>query len=228
MSENPLMNFFKFQATLNACLTDEKISMIRHDLAIFTSEQFSQVAIELIDQEQKGSEEINKAVSLILKIGSSLVMGANDLVAKGNTYAAAALVRQLVEVEYLAWAFENDENEARKWICSDKDERMKFFTPSKLRKAAQGKFRSKDYGYHCELGGHPVPGAEVLLDSSILQAQLLLSDMLGHSGRIWDHLIGWANAEIKKEPVLSRKDKMLERYIDWKKADISTRLPPPP
>tara|TARA_R110002111_G_scaffold262878_1_gene342628 strand:+ start:16682 stop:17371 length:690 start_codon:yes stop_codon:yes gene_type:complete len=229
MSENPLLSFLKFQATVNASLTDKEVIAIRHDLAEFTSVQFSKVASELHKTESDAEQErVNEAVALILEIGSSLISGANTLFSLGNTYAAAALVRQLVEVEYLAWAFEDDKKEAEKWIVSDKEERMKFFTPAKLRKAAQGRFRSKDYGYHCELGGHPVPGANVLLENAELQAQLLLSDMLGHAGRIWDHLVSWADGEKKQNVVLAHKEKMLERYIAWKQADITTRMPPPP
>ena len=229
MSENQLLSFVKFQVAVNASLVDKDVVAVRHELADFTSSQFAKVAIELrkanVREEQK---KIDSAVALILEIGSSLISGANALFSSGNTYAAAALVRQLVEVEYLAWAFEEDNKEVEKWITSDKEERMKFFTPAKLRKAAQGRFRSKDYGYHCELGGHPVPGANVLLENSELQAQLLLSDMLGHSGRIWDHLIGWADGETKKQAVLSQKEHMLEKYVAWKKADVTTRMPPPP
>ena len=229
MAENTLLNFIKFQTTVNASLADKDVAAIRHELAEYTSSQFVKVAIEIrkasVSEEQ---EKINAAVALILEIGSSLISGANALFLSGNTYAAAALVRQLVEVEYLAWAFEDDKKEAEKWITSDKEERMKFFTPAKLRKAAQGRFRSKDYGYHCELGGHPVPGANVLLENAELQAQLLLSDMLGHSGRIWDHLVRWADGENKQQAVLSQKENMLERYVAWKKADVTTKMPPPP
>ena len=225
--ENILAKYLKFQMTINAALADEKLKAIRHDLADFTAKQFKETSNELINREQKANE-VENAVSLILNIGSSLILGANQLFKNDNAYAAAALVRQLVEIEYLAWAFENDENEARKWFLSDKEQRMKFFTPAKLRKAAQGKFRSKDYGYHCELGGHLVPNAGVLLENANIQAQLLLSDMLGHSGRIWDHLIGWAEQNNNQEPISSRKEKMLSQYISWKKSDITTQMPPPP
>ncbi len=229
MSKNPLSSFLKFQATLNASLEDKKVVAIRHELAEYTSAQFLAVATELRKTESDAEQDrVNEAIALILQIGSSLISGANTLFSSGNAYSAAALVRQLVEVEYLAWAFEDDKKEAEKWIVSDKEERMEFFTPVKLRKAAQGRFRSKDYGYHCELGGHPVPGANVLLENAELQAQLLLSDMLGHSGRIWDHLIRWADGENKQYAVLAQKEKMLERYVAWKQADITTKLPPPP
>jgi hypothetical protein len=229
MSDNPLVDALLFNITVKTALEDENVIQIRHGLAEYTATQFLEVADELVIQNKgKEEEKETKAISILLKIGASLVSGANNLFATGNTYAAAALVRQLVEVEYLAWAFEDNKLEAEKWVDSKKEERMEFFTPAKLRKAAQGRFRSKDYSYHCELGGHPVPGAEVLLDNSNRQAQLLLSDMLGHSGRIWDHLVRWADSSIKQDAILSRKEVMLEKYVAWKKVDLVTRLPPPP
>jgi hypothetical protein len=227
MDENPILDFIKFQSIISSALADEELKTLRHELAAFTSEQFRNAADELRIQD-KGNIEISKAVSIILKIASSLTSGANKLFLEDNAYSAAALVRQLVEIEYLAWAFENNENEARKWMLSSKEERMQFFTPAKLRKAAEGKFRSKDYGYHCELGGHPVPDAERLIDNSKIQAQLLLSDMLGHLGRIWNHIVGWADGDVKQTSILSRKEMMIEQYVNWKTKDITTRLPSPP
>src|ERR1700730_3113518 len=69
------------------------------------------------------------------------------------------LLRQMVEIEYLAWAVETRGGDGERWLRSDQQQRQSFCTPVKLRKAAQGRFRGKDYGYHCELGGHPVPRA---------------------------------------------------------------------
>jgi hypothetical protein len=76
---------------------------------------------------------------MILRIGSQLVSASVDLFTDGRTYAAAALTRQLVEVEYLAWAFETRDEDAARWLRSDRAEREAFFTPRKLRLAAQGK-----------------------------------------------------------------------------------------
>ena len=60
-------------------------------------------------------------------------------------------------------------------------------------------------------------GANVLHENAELQAQLLLSDILGHSSRIWDHLIRWADSENKQKAVLSQKKHMLEKYVAWKR-----------
>lgn len=165
-----------------------------------------------------GSDE-TVAVSILLQIAAQLVSASTDLFDDDRLYAAAALLRQLVEVEYLAWAFETKNGEAERWLRSDRQKRESFFTPAKLRKAAAGKFRSKDYGYHCELGGHPVPSSRLLLEGSIETSQLLLSDLLGHAGRIWDHFSGWAKDNPNGAPILNRTAQMRERFGAWKVGD---------
>jgi hypothetical protein len=174
-----------------------------------------------------GSDE-TVAMSVLLRIASQLISASADLFEDGRRYAAAALLRQMVEIEYLAWAMETRDREGERWLRSSREQRESFFTPAKLRQAAQGKFRGKDYGYHCELGGHPVPGAGVLLRDDSVVAQLLLADLLGHAGRIWDHLIGWSRKSSNGEPILSRGREMSGRFGHWKSKDPLAALAPPP
>ncbi len=173
-------------------------------------------------------DDATAAVSMLLRIGSELVSASADLIADGRHYAGSALILQLVEVEYLAWAFETKNEESARWLRSTHDERRSFFTPAKLRAAAGGHFRGVDYGFHCELGGHPVPGSWMLLNDDVAIAQLMLSDCLGHSGRIWDHVVGWGRGHSNGEFILSRAREMSERYLQWKKLDRLAMLPPPP
>jgi len=165
---------------------DETTIGVRQDLARFTSQAFAKtgellhVFGHIIGSDRvegrsplgHGSDE-TVAVSLLLRIGSELVSASTGLFADGRHYAASALLRQLVEIEYLAWAFETRDQEGERWVRSTKSERQSFFTPAKLRKAAGGRFRSEDYGFHCELGGHPVPGSTLLLkDDTALSSDL--------------------------------------------------------
>jgi hypothetical protein len=220
---------------------DENQVAARINLAKYTAVVFERVGIELgLAGHLLGSDRRDGlspfghgndsavALSMLLRIGSQLVSASADLIADGRHYAGSALIRQLVEVEYLAWAFETKDEEAARWLRSTHEERKSFFTPAKLRAAADKRFRSVDYSYHCELGGHPVPGSWMLLYESAAVAQLMLSDCLGHSGRIWDHAVGWAKGHSLGSPILSRAGDMLERYMEWKKIDKLTVLPQPP
>lgn len=155
-----------------------------------------------------------------------------DLFADGRHYAASALLRQLVEIEYLAWAFENRERDGERWLRSTRAERESFFTPKKLREAAGGRFRSKDYGFHCELGGHPVARGTILLHDDAAVAQLILSDLLGHTGRIWDHVVGWVRNDSLRvtsfgDAVYAMREEMVRGYSKWKAADPLVALPQP-
>jgi len=225
---------------VEAAAMDEDVIACRYELAKFSANQLEGAGTELHvfghfigpDRVQgkspfgHGNDE-TVAISVLLRVAGQLTSSSADLFASGREYAAAALVRQMVEIEYLAWAFETRDGEAERWLRSDQELRQKFFTPAKLRAAAQGTFRSKDYSYHCELGGHPVPQAGILLKGHSWEGQLLLSDLLGHVGRIWDHLGGWARQDSNGEPILKRSRDMSVRFQEWKSKDQLVDLPPP-
>ena len=233
------LDFWK--AVVSADSSSKEVAQIRLDLLVYTAEVFKKAGEELYevghifgsDRVQgkspgaHGSDEA-VAVAMLLRIGGQLVSSFADLFTSHRQYAAAALLRQVVEIEYLAWAFQTRDADAEKWLRSDRDERQTFFAPKKLRAAADGKFRGKDYGYHCELGGHPVPGASVLLANDAKLGQLLVVDLLGHAGRIWDHVILWAVERPIGAPVLQCRGEMLARYKWWKENDVLSGLPPPP
>ena len=146
---------------ISAAANEPTLIALRIALARFSSDQFHQVgavlhlAGQIIGPDRAagaspfghGSDEV-VAISMLLRIASQLISASADLFADGRRYAAAALIRQMVEIEYLAWAFETRDRDAERWLRSNEQQRQDFFKPAKLRKAAQGKFRGKDYGYH--------------------------------------------------------------------------------
>ena len=217
-----------------------RLTGVRSELAEFAAQQFQDSGNELFvlghifgmdRREEKspfghGSDE-TVAVSLLLRIGSQLISSACDLFADGRTYAASALLRQMVEVEYLAWAFANKDDDAQRWLRSTKEERQEFFKPAKLRRASGGKFRGQDYGYHCEFGGHPTPQSYALLNRDSEIARLMMSDLLGHAGNIWDHVVDWAITR-DLECVRKRTYAMSTKFAHWRSTDPLVRLPPPP
>jgi len=218
--------------------SDSDLSKRRADLARYFANMFALAGDELnaIGEDRvdgtspwgHGSDD-TVGISVILRIASQLLSASTDLFMDGRTYAAAALTRQIVEVEYLAWAFATRDGDAQRWLRSTRKEREKFFRPAKLREAAKGQFRGVDYSYHCELGGHPVPGGTVLLRSSEPgAAQLLLSDVLGHAGQIWNHAGTWARNSSHSRPILSKSKEMSERFNALMAIDPLAKLPPPP
>jgi hypothetical protein len=129
-------------------------------------------------------------LAMVCRTGAALMQGAEMLLDAGNTYAAGALNRQLVEVEYLAWAFAEDEEESRSWLRSTKEQRLARWQPRHLRQRSQGRFRGSDYADHCEIGGHPTPdGCLLLLDADSTRRQLLLYEALHHGWSTWRYLM---------------------------------------
>jgi hypothetical protein len=123
-------------------------------------------------------------VATIIQMGGALAQGAVQLLKSGNLYAAAALVRQIVEIEYLASAFAADHGKAAAWLRAGRAERLKFWSPAQLRKGS-AKFLASDYWNHCDLGGHPTVSGMGLLPGHRTHSELVWVDLAGHLSSIW-------------------------------------------
>ena len=75
------------------------------------------------------------ASGFLCYIGAELAAGMDDHFAQSRAYAAAALLRQLIEVEYLALLAYVDPTRVAKWYRSPNDTIREEFTPAKMRKA---------------------------------------------------------------------------------------------
>jgi hypothetical protein len=111
---------------------------------------------------QFGSDAV-VGLATIAQLAGQLCRGMTALLEIGSLYSAAALLRQIVETEYIAWAFAEDEDEAANWMRSSRDERLDCWQPRHLRGRSAGRFRAEDYHRHCEIGGHPTPASLQLL-----------------------------------------------------------------
>lgn len=130
----------------------------------------------------------DRAVGLatVAQIGGELAAGAVGLLTAGNLYSAACLIRQLVEVEYLACAFGENDKIAADWLRADRDKRRTFWSPKRLRERANGQFLSRDYWSHCERGGHPsVEGMQLLPNHNNMPAAYVWADLASHLVGIW-------------------------------------------
>lgn len=103
-----------------------------------------------------------RAAATVVTMAFELADGAVQCVERDRVYASAALTRQLLECEYLLSIFNDDLDHARRWREGTPDELRREFTPARMRRI--GGFDNGEYGRHCDLGGHPNPTAQRLLE----------------------------------------------------------------
>lgn len=128
------------------------------------------------------------AAALLIRLGGELSGGILILAKQSLAYPAAALLRQLVEVEYLAFIGYADPVNLQNWYEATDEERRKLFTPQKMRKLSDGLFRDSEYWLHCEVGGHPHPKSKILLPAygpKVPPVAALLPDAVHHIRRLW-------------------------------------------
>lgn len=103
-----------------------------------------------------------RGVATIVCMASELAEAAVSMAEKNRYYAVGAVIRQLIECEYLLTLFNEDLDQARRWLESTPDEVRDSFTPAKMRKLT-GAFSNEEYWDHCSTGGHPaLKGARLL------------------------------------------------------------------
>lgn len=111
---------------------DQQVSRLRYKLAKFSSKELLDAGTELhLLGHFLGSDRVDGsspfghgddetiAVSVLPRVASQLTSASADLFTDGRGYAAAALLRQLVEIEYLAWAFETRNGDGERWLRSN-------------------------------------------------------------------------------------------------------------
>jgi hypothetical protein len=99
------------------------------------------------------------AVEMAAEIGE----GARRLFDAELWYPGAALVRQLIECNYLLSLMADSRDEASDWMTSTHDEVVRRFMPRHIRQRAARNFSASEYQIHSDLGGHPSPAGRVLL-----------------------------------------------------------------
>jgi hypothetical protein len=156
-------------------------------------------------------------LGVIVQEAGELVRGTVLLLEGNNTYAAAALTRQLLEAEYLLWAFAEDIDEADQWLRSGIDD-WRMWQPARLRERSKGLFATRDYRMHCSTGGHPSPnGMELLPAHKQLPISFWWLDLANHCSSVWQYLLvaleRAANADyIRRLGVLGDVDEALTKW----------------
>ncbi|MHA6913912.1 hypothetical protein ACQUJO_12320 [Ralstonia pseudosolanacearum] len=114
-------------------------------------------------------------------------------------YPGSALVRQVVEIEYILYLFSRDPDEADRWLSLPPAEAKNYFMPAKMRERSGGKFNADEYSAHCQLGGHPRKNGVALLSDWMIVAGgendeesvpiAIWMDLCEHTIRSWRQLI---------------------------------------
>lgn len=161
------------------------------------------------------------ALSILLRMAGELTTSATKLFSAGSHYAGAALLRQLVEIEYLTWNFKEKTRTPASWLDSTHEQRLKDFSPSALRKTSKGRFLFQDYQNHCEQGGHPVlRGAHLLGGGNKDGVQVLVVDMITHVWRTWDQVNAYSKTFPDIEPIfVAASSKIYPVFRKWGEAD---------
>jgi hypothetical protein len=109
------------------------------------------------------AEQPRRSIAVAIQMGGETARGAVSLMRDGNRYGAAALVRQLVEIEYLLCLFTIDKAEPLRWSSLGLDAVRKEYQPARMRERCGDRFRSSEYSIHCQVGGHPRFAAAYIL-----------------------------------------------------------------
>lgn len=167
-------------------------------------------------------EDAVRGLALVTKMGGALAMGTCDLLDARNAYGAAALLRQVVEVEYLWWTFADEVKDAALWANADRAELARRFRPVETRRRSEGRFRIGEYQAHCDKGGHPNPAGWFLVGDDVKPdpVRMLWLDLCQHLERGWG-LLSIASAAVGRAGAVERDAPAVrEACRDWYARDV--------
>ncbi len=206
-------------ARLREALTDDESHAARVHFARTTMEAIEHVGGVLHLTGHVLGDDAAAGVSVATRIGGALARGACDLLDAGNAYAAAALVRQLVEVEYLLWTFTDDPQDAVRWLSASRSQLDKHFTPKAMRERSNGVFRAEEYRRHCNTGGHPDPTGATFLLGWEQSVPALWADLGQHVEHVWNLLVRATYLIERAETIEPRAEAVFDALNGWRERD---------
>ena len=173
-------------------------------------------------------EPAREAIALAAQFAGELAKGAVALFDQSNWYAGAALVRQLIEVEYLAYLFATDPDEPEHWRKSLRADLLKVYQPAAMRKRSGGRFRDSEYWTHCDIGGHPSPNSlarTLLPEHDVYRPEhtaemkgMLWGDLGQHLEELWGYLA--AAAEMHGCGHMISSTDISAMFEEWHRKDL--------
>lgn len=141
-----------------AGLSDEGAQALRERVAYEVPQRLSESAQRLaIHYRFSTDAAAGTGFATVTAMAAELGAGAAQLFAARLCYAGAALVRQLIECNYLLTLMAEAQTEAASWMTSSRAEIMAKFMPRHMRQRSVRNFRQSEYEVHCDRGGHPNP-----------------------------------------------------------------------
>lgn len=171
------------------------------------------------------SEGPRRAMAIVAQMGAELAVGASQLYSMERWYAGAALVRQLIEVEYLLFLFVLDPGAPNRWLNASSEEIRLMFSPKEMRARSGGRFRAEEYSAHCEMGGHPRSKGHVLLrEHNLLTEHVFVPeiqwvDLAQHIERLWVHYVASVSLHSPKNVYPEKFRSIGEQLKRWRDAD---------
>lgn len=170
-----------------------------------------------------------RAVGAVAQMGADLAKGASMLFAAGRWYSGAALVRQLIEVEYLVFLFATNSDEPELWLSATTQELQRMFMPKAMRARSNGRFDAKEYSQHCEHGGHPRVKGSIYLRERLTLIQdkpkeffdpdILWVDLAQHLERLWGNFELAVRLHSPTNAYPERFASVRGKIAEWRKID---------
>ena len=218
------MDHTQFKSRLAAGVGGPDLWNLRRETGLQTAKAFQSVGRHMASLTNVPGDDGDavRAMGCLLQMAGELAFAASRMLSTSEHYAGSALVRQIVEIEYLTWTFKEGHAGVTAWLHSTFEDRRKVFAPKQLRDNAKGRFLFKDYQDHCEQGGHPVPRGIFLLGGrEVSAAQIMLVDLLMHCWRTWDQVRKWL-AEVNSVKLIGLPEvrgEISQRLYEWGKRD---------
>ncbi|WP_280294397.1 hypothetical protein [Nocardia abscessus] len=195
------------EANMEEYAADPKMRQSRVDAAVSLVRAMRAAAGSLrnraADMHEQGriqERDSYEGVSRVTMTAAALGAGAIHLIDVDNHYPAYALLRQVVETEFVLWKFQHDPSSVAAWLNSDREKREQGWKPSRIYRDVDNDYRQKDYSGHCELGGHPTPTGTLLVmqqPSAVAEASLF-GDLINHLKEAHAHVVTVADVLDKR------------------------------
>lgn len=222
------MDDTELRKTINDLIADEDLTSLRVSTCDACAAALSCASTYLHIPAYLAENDALRGLSSVVDMSSELAASTIELFKANRWYAGNALIRQLIETEYLLTIFAVDRTVASDWQHASPEQLRRWWNPAAMRTRTKGRFADEEYWGHCERGGHPSPDARDLLANTLrarFDRRLFWIDLAIHLKRAWfaakDCLVAFGYEERLGEEPYARADNVI---ADWSEHDPAPDL----